>query len=254
MSKRVYLLLLWLTPLTLLLAACGSNTEPQTRIFDLDIAGGSLDGEHRTLIVDHNDEVVLRITSDQQGSFHLHGYDLETSLTPGETAALAFTANATGKFDFEMHTASAGHESTGDGHSHDSTEICTAELPPGAAEPRINLTTATGPEAGMLHLEVEPENFVLGTDPDASDMPVGHWHLYVDGDLNSMYAESEASVMLSQGEHDIMVTLADTSHCDYEFQEMRTVTIEEGADMDHIDDQQAASQDILLGSLEVHPR
>ena len=252
MSKRVYLLLLWLTPLTLLLAACGSNTEPQTRIFDLDIAGGSLDGEHRTLIVDHNDEVVLRITSDQQGSFHLHGYDLETSLMSGHTAALTFTANATGKFDFEMHAASADH--SGSDHSHDSTESCTAELPQGAAEPRINLTAVPGTEAGELHLMVDTENFVLGTDPDASDMPVGHWHLYVDGDLNSMYAESEASVMLNQGEHDIMVTLADTSHCDYEFQEMRTVTIEEGADMDHEGDQQSASQDILLGSLEVHPR
>ena len=252
MSKRVYILLLWLTPLTLLLAACGSNTEPQTRIFDLDIAGGSLDDEHRTLIVDHNDEVVLRITSDQQGSFHLHGYDLETSLTPGETAALTFTANATGKFDFEMHNASAGH--SGSDHSHDSTESCTAQLPPGTAEPGINLTTVPGPEAGMLHLMVDTENFELGIDPDASDMPVGHWHLYVDGDLHGMYTEKEASVMLSQGEHDIMVALADTSHCDYEFHEMRTVTIEEGAAMDHIDDQQAASQDILLGSLEVHPR
>ena len=187
MSKRVYLLLLWLTLLTLLLTACGSNTEPQTRIFDLDIAGGSLDGEHRTLIVDHNDEVVLRITSDQQGSFHLHGYDLEASLTPGETAALTFTANATGKFDFEMHTASADHN--GNDHSHDSTESCTAQLPPGAAEPGINLTTMPGLEAGELHLMVDTENFVLGTDPDASDMPVGHWHLYVDGDLNGMYAE-----------------------------------------------------------------
>ena len=87
MSGRVYLPLFLFTLLTLLLAACGSNTEPQTRIFDLDIAGGSLDGEHRTLRVDHNDEVVLRITSDQQGSFHLHGYNLETTLTPGETAA-----------------------------------------------------------------------------------------------------------------------------------------------------------------------
>ena len=246
---QVFLLML----LTLLLAACGSDTEPQTRIFDLNIAGGSIDDEHRTLRVDHNDEVVLRITSDQEGSFHLHGYNLEAPLMPEETASLAFTANATGKFDFEMHVGSAGHE--GDGHSHDSTTgLCAAELPPGTPEPSINLTAATGPEAGMLHLEVEPENFVLGTDPDASDMPVGHWHLYVDGELNSMYAESEASVMLSQGEHDIMVTLADTSHCDYKFREMRTVTIEEGAPMDQEGGQQAASGDILLGSLEVHPR
>ena len=253
MSRKVPLQLFWLTLLILLIAACGSDTEPQTRIFDLNIASGSLGDEHTTLRVDHNDEVVLRITSDQQGSFHLHGYNLETPLTPGETAALAFTANATGKFDFEMHAASADHG--GDGHSHDSTtEICTAELPPDAAEPRINLTTATGPEAGMLHLAVDPESFVLGTDPDASDMPVGHWHLYVDGELTGMYTKDEASVMLSQGEHDIMVALADTANCDYEFQEMRTVTIEEGAAMDHQGDQQAASEDILLGSLEVYPR
>ena len=157
---QVFLLML----LTLLLAACGSDTEPQTRIFDLNIAGGSIDDEHRTLRVDHNDEVVLRITSDQEGSFHLHGYNLEAPLMPEETASLAFTANATGKFDFEMHVGSADHE--GDGHSHDSTTgLCAAELPPGTPEPSINLTAATGPEAGMLHLEVEPENFVLGTDP-----------------------------------------------------------------------------------------
>ncbi len=248
-SLRVFLLML----LTLLIAACGGDTEPQTRIFDLDIAGGSIDGEHRTLRVDHNDEVVLRITSDSEGSFHLHGYNLEAPLIPGETAALAFTANATGKFDFEMHAASAGHE--GDGHSHDSTtEICTAELPPGTTEPRINLTTETGPEAGMLHLAVEPENFVLGTDPDVSDMPVGHWHLYADGDLKGMYTAKEAMVMLSEGEHDIMATLSDPSHCGYDVQEMQTVMIEEGAPMDHKDDQQAPSGDILLGSLEVHPR
>ena len=93
MNRRVPQHLFQLTLLTLLLAACGGNTEPQTRIFDLNIAGGSLDEEHRTLRVDHNDEVVLRITSDREGSFHLHGYDLETPLMPGETAALAFTAN-----------------------------------------------------------------------------------------------------------------------------------------------------------------
>ena len=106
----------------------------------------------------------------------------------------------------------------------------------------------------MLHLMVATENFALGTDPGVSDMPVGHWHLYVDGELTDMYTKDEASVMLSQGEHDIMVALADTSHCDYEFREMRTVTIEEGAAMDREDDQQSASEDILLGSLEVHPR
>ena len=106
----------------------------------------------------------------------------------------------------------------------------------------------------MLHLAVEPENFVLGTDPDASDMPVGHWHLYVDGDLKGMYTAKEAMVMLSEGEHDIMATLSDPSHCGYDVQEMQTVMIEEGAAMNHKDDQQAPSGDILLGSLEVHPR
>jgi hypothetical protein len=248
-SVQVFLLML----LTLLLAACGSDTEPQTRIFDLDIAGGSLDGEHTTLRVDHNDEVVLRITSDQEATFHLHGYNLEASLMPGETASLAFTANATGKFDFEMHAASADHE--GDGHSHDSTtETCTAELPPGAAEPRINLSAMPGSDAGELRVMVDTENFVLGTEPDASGMPVGHWHLFVDGDLKGMYTAEEAMVMLSQGEHDIMATLSDPSHCGYDVQEMQTVMIEEGATMDHEDDQQAPSGDILLGSLEVHPR
>ncbi len=243
MNGKVYLPLFLLMLLALLLAACGGDTEPQTRSFDLNIAGGSLEGEHGTLRVDHNDEVVLRITSDREATFHLHGYDLETSLTPGETASLSFTAYATGRFDFEAHTASGSH-------SHGPTTICVAELPPGAAEPRINLTAESGPEAGELRLKVDTENFALGADPSASDMPVGHWHLHVDGDLRGMYTANEASVMLSKGEHDIMVTLSDTAHCDYKFQEMRTVTIEEGAAMH----QQSESEDVILGALEVHPR
>ena len=119
-SLRVFLLLL----LTLLLAACGSDTEPQTRIFDLDIADGSIDGEHRTLRVDHNDEVVLRITSDQEATFHLHGYNLEAPLMPGETAALAFTANAT-----------ASSISRCMPHPLTTKETATATTPPRSAPP-----------------------------------------------------------------------------------------------------------------------
>ena len=85
-------------------------------------------------------------------------------------------------------------------------------------------------------------------------MPVGHWHLHVDGDLRGMYTANEASVMLSKGQHDIMVTLSDTAHCDYAFREMRTVTMEEGAAMSHEGGQQPASGDVILGALEVHPR
>ena len=88
----------------------------------------------------------------------------------------------------------------------------------------------------------------------------GHWHLYVDGELRGMYLIPEAKVSVeSAGEHGIMVRLSDTEHCYYSTVAMTTVTLTEGADHDGMDDSGgedtvAASEETVIGFLEVLPR
>jgi heme/copper-type cytochrome/quinol oxidase subunit 2 len=53
--------------------------------------------------VDEGELVNLRITSDAPLEFHLHGYDLEEEVEPGEPAELSFEAATTGRFEIEDH-------------------------------------------------------------------------------------------------------------------------------------------------------
>ena len=55
--------------------------------------------------VDEGELVNLRITSDAPLEFHLHGYDLEEEVEPGEPAELSFEAATTGRFEIEDHDA-----------------------------------------------------------------------------------------------------------------------------------------------------
>ncbi len=47
------------------------------------------------------DRARFRITSDSPLEFHLHGYDLEEEVEPGELTELAFDATLTGRFEIE---------------------------------------------------------------------------------------------------------------------------------------------------------
>jgi len=71
----------------------------QENTFDLAIAQGSMTPSEITL--DEGDQVRFRITSDSPLEFHLHGYDLEAEVEPGEPGELAFEATITGRFEIE---------------------------------------------------------------------------------------------------------------------------------------------------------
>jgi hypothetical protein len=53
---------------------------------------------------------------------HLHGYDIETRVGPGEPAVTAFAARWTGRFPVAVHSAGAprreGEASPGSTHHH----------------------------------------------------------------------------------------------------------------------------------------
>jgi FtsP/CotA-like multicopper oxidase with cupredoxin domain len=57
--------------------------------------------------VEEGDFVTLRFTSKSPVEVHLHGYDLEGSVLPGEETTLSFEADATGRFEIEDHETEA---------------------------------------------------------------------------------------------------------------------------------------------------
>lgn len=80
-------------------SASAGGTQEQT--FDLAINDGIMSPEE--ISVSEGERVNLRITADEPLEFHLHGYDLEGEVEPGEPAELSFDATITGRFEVENH-------------------------------------------------------------------------------------------------------------------------------------------------------
>jgi hypothetical protein len=99
-----------------LVAAFGCYTAARAAelTFDLRIERGSVPANMRLVRVGQGDVVKLRWTADRATTLHLHGYDIELTVTPGAAADMSFTARATGRFPVSVHTPQAGG-----GHTHE---------------------------------------------------------------------------------------------------------------------------------------
>jgi FtsP/CotA-like multicopper oxidase with cupredoxin domain len=82
-----------------------SADEPQERIYDVAIEGGAMDPDE--ISVEEGDFVTLRLTSESPVEVHMHGYDVEGEVLPGEETELSFEADATGRFEIEDHETEA---------------------------------------------------------------------------------------------------------------------------------------------------
>ncbi len=67
------------------------------------VRGGVAAGGIEEVRVRRGDRVRLTITADQADEVHLHGYDIERPVGPGQPARLRFTADAEGIFELELH-------------------------------------------------------------------------------------------------------------------------------------------------------
>src|ERR1051326_1313482 len=83
--------------------------EPPGKAFELAIVKGRVDGARETLRVRKGDKVELRWTSDRRIALHLHGYDIETTVTPGTPAAMSFQASIAGRFPVSEHGHGSRH-------------------------------------------------------------------------------------------------------------------------------------------------
>ncbi|MGH3086516.1 MAG: cupredoxin domain-containing protein [Rubrobacteraceae bacterium] len=121
MIKNVVLILasaLALGALFVALRPDSPGAGPEERMAEVRIRDGAM--KPAEVSVGEGDRVTLRIESDTLAEFHVHGYDIEREVEPGEMSELSFEADITGRFEIEDHLAhSDEHDHAQDGaHSH----------------------------------------------------------------------------------------------------------------------------------------
>ncbi len=80
---------------------------PKPQIFEMVVNKGKLVSGPAVIQVREGDDVELKITTDHDDELHVHGYDLHLSLKANVPAMLAFRAEHSGRFDYELHHAHA---------------------------------------------------------------------------------------------------------------------------------------------------
>ena len=73
----------------------------ETLRFDLRIENGRVAGDVKTVRVQQGEAVELRWSADRRTIVHLHGYDIEITVNPGQTQVMALRARASGRFPIE---------------------------------------------------------------------------------------------------------------------------------------------------------
>jgi len=73
-----------------------------TKTVDIEIKNGKVVGKKSARVV-KGDTVTLRWRSDQQLELHLHGYDVNATVSPAAPAEMKIRARATGRFPVEIH-------------------------------------------------------------------------------------------------------------------------------------------------------
>jgi hypothetical protein len=77
----------------------------------IQIKGGQVVGGPKDIKVTKGDHVRIVVSSDAQDDIHLHGYDIEKPVEPGQPAQFNFIADIEGIFEIESHVAEdAGRE------------------------------------------------------------------------------------------------------------------------------------------------
>ena len=102
----------------LLAAACmaavvlAGSARAAEQEFQLAIVRGVLPAAQGVLRVHEGDQVRLAWRSDRSLTLHLHGYDIEWRVRPGDVVRSSFTAYASGRFPIEIHGSDDGHHDT----------------------------------------------------------------------------------------------------------------------------------------------
>ena len=97
----VLVVVLVLGGLFILLRPNDPSSAPQDRTIDVSVKGGEMSPDE--ISVNKGDTVTLQVSSDQPIELHIHGYDVEQEVEPGQKTKLRFDADLTGRFEIEDH-------------------------------------------------------------------------------------------------------------------------------------------------------
>jgi len=79
------------------------TTLPDATVIHL--VNGQPVGGKQKISVKKGDTIRLKVTSDETGEIHVHGFDLEQEAGPGKPASFTFKANIEGRFEVESHVS-----------------------------------------------------------------------------------------------------------------------------------------------------
>lgn len=89
--------------LTAAINLAAQSSSPQTRRFELRIENEQISNGSKPIQIQRGDSVEIDWSTDQRAIVHLHGYDIEVTVDPGQTQEMKFIADATGRFPIELH-------------------------------------------------------------------------------------------------------------------------------------------------------
>jgi plastocyanin len=78
---------------------------PEPEVTRIRIRGGEVAGGPAEIRAKKGDTVVFVVSSDAPDDIHLHGYDVERQVAPGQPARFRVRATLEGQFEIESHVA-----------------------------------------------------------------------------------------------------------------------------------------------------
>jgi len=79
----------------------------QAKVVTIRVVGGQPQGGIQRPTIEQGEKVVLVVRSDSGEAVHLHGYNIEKDVVPGQAVRMPFTANIAGRFEVELHPTDA---------------------------------------------------------------------------------------------------------------------------------------------------
>jgi hypothetical protein len=71
------------------------------------VKGGEPVGGVEEIEIENGDRAMIDVTADAADHAHLHGYDIEKDVGPGQTAKFRFKADLEGVYELELHDSGA---------------------------------------------------------------------------------------------------------------------------------------------------
>jgi len=84
-------------------SASGTSSAATAQRVEVTVAGGKASGDTGRVPVAVGTPVTLVVTSDVADEVHIHGYDKEAKLTPGQPTEITFDVTVPGVFEVELH-------------------------------------------------------------------------------------------------------------------------------------------------------